>query len=50
MADFGGHIVLHCHVLSQGDDGAMAWVNVINGPTINRNLINPITSPMAAPT
>lgn len=26
--DYGGRVVLHCHVLAHGDDGAMGWINV----------------------
>jgi FtsP/CotA-like multicopper oxidase with cupredoxin domain len=31
MADFGGQVVFHCHVLRHEDNGAMAWVSVDDG-------------------
>ena len=31
-ADVGQRCVLHCHVLSHEDNGAMGWVDVVNAP------------------
>jgi len=30
--NFGGRVVFHCHVLPHEDNGAMAWLNVLNSP------------------
>lgn len=32
MIDYGGRIVMHCHVLGHEDRGAMGWVGVQYGP------------------
>jgi len=32
--DFGGKVIIHCHLLRHEDQGAMAWINVTGGPTI----------------
>ena len=32
MADIGGRMVLHCHILDHEDNGAMVWVDVANAP------------------
>lgn len=32
MADIGGRMVMHCHVLGHEDNGAMVWGNVMGGP------------------
>jgi len=51
MIDFGGRVVLHCHVLKHGDDGSMTWINVTDGPPIDRTLIDPMTlQPTQRPT
>ena len=31
-ADLGGRVIMHCHVLSHEDNGAMTWVDVQGGP------------------
>jgi len=33
LADIGGRVVLHCHVLEHEDAGAMAWINVVADDT-----------------
>ena len=51
MIDFGGRVVLHCHVLKHGDDGSMIWINVAGGPPVDRTFIDPTTlQPTRRPT
>ena len=35
MIDFGGRVVLHCHILRHEDAGAMAWINVKGSPYVS---------------
>ena len=32
MIDYGGSVMMHCHVLKHEDNGSMTWVDVIGGP------------------
>ena len=42
MADIGGRCVMHCHVLTHEDNGAMVWVDVQGGPAPDLTNIDPI--------
>lgn len=34
MIDYGGSVMMHCHVLAHEDNGSMTWANVVGGPTV----------------
>ena len=39
-ADFGQRMVMHCHVLSHEDNGAMTWMNVVGDiPDEDKNIV-----------
>mmetsp|Transcript_8460 Transcript_8460/g.12966 ORF Transcript_8460/g.12966 Transcript_8460/m.12966 type:complete len:644 (-) Transcript_8460:468-2399(-) len=38
-ADFGQRCVMHCHTMEHGDNGSMAWVNVIGGSEMPLNQV-----------
>ena len=40
-ANFGGRVVLHCHVLGHEDNGAMIWVDMQGGPTPDITDVDP---------
>lgn len=31
-SDFGGRLVMHCHILGHQDSGMMGWVDIVGGP------------------
>lgn len=40
-ADFGQRMVMHCHVLSHEDNGAMTWMNVVGAiPDEDKNTVD----------
>jgi hypothetical protein len=43
LLDYGGRVVLHCHILRHEDGGTMGWVNVTGGPTPRQTEVTSMT-------
>ena len=40
VSDISGRVVMHCHILKHEDNGAMLWLNTLDGPSLG-----PVTNP-----
>ena len=49
MIDFGGSVMMHCHVLNHEDNGSMGWMDVTGGPVQSSTDREQITCPGGAP-
>jgi len=47
MIDFGGSVMMHCHVLSHENTGSMGWMDVTGGPVQSSTDREQITCPGA---
>ena len=42
VSDISGRVVMRCHILKHEDNGAMLWLNTLDGPSLG-----PVTNPPA---
>jgi FtsP/CotA-like multicopper oxidase with cupredoxin domain len=47
--NYEGRVVVHCHVLSHEDNGAMGWVSVTGGPAAGTAFLALGTCPTSSP-